>query len=135
MIASPIPAHFNNPTHFWYFFSSPPDVIIKNPAYNAITNATKDNIPSTQLMAVLTVLIKLSLWNELAPATPALYDKLSVLHHPQSVVNPFDVSADAAAEESSWALTKLGKIATQATANIHRNAPTNNFFIFMCNNK
>jgi hypothetical protein len=52
MIAKPIPAHLRIPTHFSYFFESPPDVIIRNPHHKQRANATKDKIPNTQLIAV-----------------------------------------------------------------------------------
>jgi hypothetical protein len=71
--AKPIAAHFSIFKPSQYFFSSPPEVIILKPHRKQRAKAIKDNIPRTQLIAFLTVLIKESFCNFELPATPALY--------------------------------------------------------------
>jgi hypothetical protein len=54
-IASPIAAYLRIVIHFWYFFSSPAEVTIKNQAYKQIATAIVASIQSNQLIVLLIV--------------------------------------------------------------------------------
>ena len=116
-IASPIAAYLRIVSHFWYFFSSPAEVTIKKPAYRQIATAIVAKIHNNQLIVFLIVS---SNWDP-ACFLPVI---MSSLGFSQLPVVGTGVGVCALAGKTA---------ATQASVNIHRNAPTNSFFIFMCN--